>query len=193
MEIVPRFFAVYAIILLLLHQAAPTPAPDGTEIARRQIESLYTKRAQGLMNGDIRSVLDILAPGFSQRYVQGQILTRKAWEEGLRSRFDEIKAQAQQAKGLGAQWKNPERVFTVIEKVTVQGDRARISEVTTTTTSAAYPQGVSYGAKMEETSDDTWVKTALGWRLLIIEQIRNKTTTDEMRTKPGVKPAAKQP
>jgi hypothetical protein len=75
-------------------------------------------------------------------------------------------------------------VSTVIKGITVKGDRATVAAVTTTENSATYPQGLQYRATLEETSQDTWVKTALGWRLLAIEQTRNRTTTDESRTKP---------
>lgn len=163
---------------------------DATDAARRQIQALYAKRSLGASAHDIRALLDILAPGFSFRYVQGPIANRKVWEDGLRARMDEADAQARRAKQSGGQWKNPERVATVIQKIAVHGDRATVTALTTTTNTASYPQGLAYTAVLEETSEDTWVKTALGWRLLTIEQVRNKTITDEVRTKPAPIPSA---
>lgn len=157
---------------------------ESTEAVKKQIEAMYARRAEAALNHDVRGVLDVLAPGFSFHYVQGQIAHRKEWEDGLRARMEQTAEEGRRAARSGGTWKNPERVSTVIQSISVMGDRATVTAVTTTRNSAAYPQGLSYRATLEETSRDTWLRTALGWRLLTIEQTRNRTMTDESRAKP---------
>jgi hypothetical protein len=156
--------------------------PGSTESVRRDIELQYAKRSRAIVTHEVRGVLDVLAPGFSMHYVQGSIAGRKEWEDGLRARMAELATQAKRAKDAGGEWKNPESVSTVLQKIAVHGDRATVTAQTTTKNRATYPHGVAYTATLEETSEDTWVRTALGWRLLTIEQLHNRTMTDEVRT-----------
>jgi len=179
---------LFSVGLVLIRLAQPVD--QSTETVKRQIEAVYAIRAQGLITKDLRQVLDTLAPGFKQKYISGQIVDRKGWDDALQARLDSMKADESRAKSNGGQWKNPERVSTVIQNVVVTGNKATVTAVTTTTSSATYPHGLSYAGKFEETTEDTWVKTALGWRLQNIEQIRNRTSTDEMRAKPAAKAAA---
>ena len=160
----------------------PVSAPDSrVESARAEIGSQYARRASAVLKHEIRGVLDILAPGFSLRYLTGQKAARKSWEQGLRAALMELAAAGPRARDAGGEWKNPARVRTVIQTIAMKGDRAVVTAVTTTTNTARDPGGLSHQATLEETSTDTWAKTALGWRLLTIEQRRNRTATDEMR------------
>jgi hypothetical protein len=174
------YFLAFIIIVAIVGTLLSQPAPGSV---RQEIEAQYAKRTQGIMSKDIRPILDVLAPGFTQKYISGQATDRNAWEAGLQTRLDSMKADENRAKSNGGQWKNPESVSTVIQTITSSGNTATVSAVTKTTTSASYPGGLYYAATFEETSEDTWVRTAIGWRLQTTEQIRNRMTTDEMKSK----------
>ena len=145
-----RVFAFTAALLLLGVLALPSARADATGEARKAIQAAYDKMNAALARKDVKGAFTVLTPDVEQITLDGR-------------KFDAAQMRQQMTQALAAA--KSVKSQTTVQKLTLKGgSTAQVlvrSRVAIVLTDPQTNKPITFVG--EETSQDTWIKTARGW------------------------------
>jgi uncharacterized protein (TIGR02246 family) len=169
----PARFLLVALAAFVVVVAPPPAAraADATADAKKAIQAAYNKMNAALERKDVNGAFSVLTPDAEQITLQGQRLSA---------------AQMRQQMTQGLAQARSIRSRTTVQKVTLKGNQALAvvrSQVSFVVTDPQSGRDAKIAA--DEVSDDTWIKTAQGWRAKRSKTTRQKQTVNGQPVPPG--------
>jgi ketosteroid isomerase-like protein len=160
-----------ATVLFAVTILAPVAHADPTADARKAMQTVYDKVAAAMAKKDMNGVMAYFTPDFQQ-----------IGPDGRKATLAEMKQMIQMQMQM---MQNP-KMKTTIQKFSLKGKEAKATVKQHFAASIVNPQ-TSKVIKVasDETSDDTWVKTARGWQLRKSVTLTSRQTADGKPIKAG--------
>ncbi len=159
-----NYHAVLSTLCLLL-TVSSQPAPSDKDVTA-ELHKEYARSAKAFKSGDLKGLMDVLAPDFTSSDSEGKTTTRDQME----AYFKQQMAQVQQVKSVD---------FTV-KHVGVRSADEAIADTEMKLTGTVERPGDKKRHTVAVTADsvDTWVHTPTGWKLRHVQSGKTATTLD---------------
>jgi ketosteroid isomerase-like protein len=145
------------------------------DTVRQELQAAYARVGEAYRAKDAAALMQMVAPGFTQRMPDGQVIGAAEAQAALGEWFATTDAVTRYAVRIGA--------------VAVTGDEARADIAEDVTTTFADPGGASHERVQSNTAAATWVRTPDGWRIRRTEYQTAKLTEDGQPVTPLYMPA----
>jgi hypothetical protein len=143
---------------------APKVHADAAAEVRKAIQAAYARGDAAMAKKDANTILSLYAPDYEQTGLKGQKTTLAQAKQIIPMVFQQ--AQTIQSK-------------TTIQKFSMKGKEAVVTVKQRATLTAMNPQ-TQKTAKVviDETSEETWTKTAKGWQMKRSKTLAEQQTVD---------------
>ena len=136
---------------------------DKTKPVRRELEAVFAKRVQAVKSIDATAQIDLISPDYSATEPGGQTLN-----------YEDIKNYIRRG---AAQFVEVGDLTITIESLTARGQEAVVEARQYFPRTQRLRDGKIHNVVSTVLQTETWVKTAVGWKLKAVSNEREKTVT----------------
>src|SRR5262249_12712192 len=136
--------------------------PGGANGTRRELEAGYARASDAMKRKNVRPLIEMTTPDFSQQLLNGQTIPR----DRLETTFAEWSAMV----------KSVDDYSVKIDAINVDGDKAVALTTSTIATTFNDPGGATHRGVSTASTRDTWIRTPNGWLMDRSENLSERTT-----------------